>query len=196
MNVLPMGDAAWRIELPEGADHRAVLERLRSLAGVTDVVVADRHALVRFLPGRPPEIPPDTFRGISADGLPRPLHRVPVRYDGPDLAEVAETRQVSVEEVIRRHAGREYTVQLVGFLPGFAYLGPLDPLIDVPRRPTPRPRVPAGAVSIAAGRTGVYPFASPGGWHILGAAVDFQAFDPGRGCVFQLGDRVRFEPVS
>jgi UPF0271 protein len=82
----------------------------------------------------------------------------------------------------------------VGFVPGFAYLGDLDPHIAIPRRSTPRARVPAGSVAIAGHRTGIYPFETPGGWHLLGTAVDFRAFDPEHGATFRIGDRVRFEP--
>ena len=97
------------------------------------------------------------------------------------------------EEVVRRHLARTYEVQVVGFQPGFAYLGPLDPQIAKPRLASPRIRVPACSVGIAGGRTGIYPFASPGGWNLIGTAVGFTPFDPERGALLQLGDRVRFE---
>jgi 5-oxoprolinase (ATP-hydrolysing) subunit A len=87
----------------------------------------------------------------------------------------------------------EHVVRLLGFLPGFAYLGPVAPSLVLARRATPRPRVEAGAIGIAGGYTGVYPFASPGGWHLVAHAVDFAPFDLARGARLGLGDRVRFE---
>jgi UPF0271 protein len=197
MEWLPVGDSAWRAELPAGADPAAVLEVLRPWPGVIDVVVTDHHALVRFNPLHPPSDPSAAI--IGAPVIPstaRRHHIVPVRYDGMDLDEVGRVTGLTREEVIRRHSDREYSVELVGFLPGFAYLGPIDPALALPRRPTPRLRVPAGAVGIAAGRTGIYPVASPGGWHLIATVAGFKPFDPETGAAFRLGDRVRFESVS
>ncbi len=133
------------------------------------------------------------LRATAERSEPR-LHRIEVVYDGADLAEVAERTERSIEEVIEAHAAREYTVELVGFLPGFAYLGPVDERLVVPRRDAPRPRVPAGTVAIAGRYTGVYPFASPGGWQLLGRAIDAMLFDPARSspALLEPGDRVRF----
>jgi UPF0271 protein len=197
MNVVPFGDAAWRVELPEGVDRAALLRRLLALPGVTDALVTDRHALVCFTPAQPPAGLERCFDSVgSADAAAPRLHVVRVRYDGPDLAEVAASLGLTTDAVAALHASVAYEVQLVGFVPGFAYLGPLPaPLASVPRRPTPRPRVPAGSVAIAAGRTAVYPFASPGGWQLLGRALDFAPFDPAAGPRLALGDRVRFEPA-
>src|SRR5262249_4689397 len=96
-----------------------------------------------------------------------------------------------------RHAAGEYTALLVGFLPGFAYLGELDAALDTPRRATPRPRVPAGSVAVAGRQTGVYPFASPGGWHLIGRTSEI-LFDPtaARPALIEPGDRVRFARVE
>lgn len=119
---------------------------------------------------------------------------IPVIYDGPDLGAVARHTGLSEAEVIARHSGRTYDVYLIGFAPGWAYLGALDPSLDVPRRPTPRQRVPAGSVAIAGAQTGVYPFALPGGWHLIGR-TDTVMFDAERDppALLQVGDRVRFE---
>jgi UPF0271 protein len=119
---------------------------------------------------------------------------VRVRYDGADLLAIAHASGLTREEVVAAHCGRTYEVALVGFLPGFAYLRALAPQLVLPRRATPRPRVPALSVAIAGPYTGVYPFASPGGWHLLGVAVGFAPFDPRRGATMALGDRVRFVP--
>ena len=124
-------------------------------------------------------------------------HEIPVRYDGPDLDEVARRTGLSVADVVARHAGREYTVYFLGFVPGWAYLGDLDPSLVVPRRTEPRSRVPAGAVAIAGAQTGVYPYAIPGGWHLIGW-TSAGLFDPMRDppAVFAAGDRVRFVRVA
>lgn len=195
---MPMGDAAWRIALPAQSNPAAVLNLLRSWPGVVDVVVADGWALVRFPSGAPPANPRDSLASLTQEPDTAPAtHVIPVRYDGPDLDDVARQLELTTAEVIARHVAREYTVQLVGFLPSFAYLGPLDgELSRIGRRGAPRPRVPAGAVAVARGRTAVYPFASPGGWQLLGTAIDFQPFEPTRGARLKLGDRVRFEAAK
>ncbi len=115
-----------------------------------------------------------------------------VRYDGEDLEDVARRTGLSSAEVVDLHAGREYVAYFLGFQPGFAYLGDLDARLVVPRRASPRARVPAGAVAIADGMTAVYPFASPGGWNVLGH-TDAVVFDAERGgATIQPGARVRF----
>lgn len=125
------------------------------------------------------------------------LHVIPVVYDGPDLAEVATRRGLQPADVVYRHAAREYRVRFLGFAPGFAYLGPLDPSLVVPRRADPRRRVPAGSVALAGDQTAIYPLATPAGWHLIGRTT-VRPFDPIRSppCLFAAGDRVRFEPVS
>lgn len=94
---------------------------------------------------------------------------IPVRYDGADLAEVAAACDLSIDEVVRLHGAARYTVAFCGFMPGFAYLVGLPPELRRPRRATPRSRVPAGSVAIADEYCGIYPQASPGGWHLLGS---------------------------
>jgi KipI family sensor histidine kinase inhibitor len=123
-------------------------------------------------------------------------HVIPVRYDGLDIDAVAAATGLSVSEVIARHTARTYTVDLLGFVPGFAYLSELDPSLQLPRRPEPRPRVKAGSVAIAAAQTAVYPLDTPGGWHIIGQ-TDTVMFDPAREspALLQAGDTVRFEPL-
>lgn len=121
-------------------------------------------------------------------------HRISVRYNGMDLDAVAASTGLSVEEVISRHSGRAYTVDLLGFVPGFAYLSELDPSLQLPRRSQPRPRIAAGSVGIAAAQTAVYPLDTPGGWHIIGSTQTVM-FDPARDepALLAPGDTVRFE---
>jgi inhibitor of KinA len=121
---------------------------------------------------------------------------IPVSYGGahgPDLAAVADFGRCSEEEVVRLHSETEYRVYMLGFLPGFPYLGTVDPRIAAPRLETPRLRVAAGSVGIAGSQTGVYPFETPGGWRIIGR-TSTKVFDVAREDPFLLraGDRVRF----
>ncbi len=193
------GDAALRARLPEGAPARAVFESLRALPGVVDAVVTERHALVTFDPAVPPHGPPTgvgeaierALSGPAPASAPR-AHAIAVRYDGPDLDDVSRAAGLSREEVIARHTQGAYVVAAIGFVPGFAYLRGLDPQLVLPRRARPRPRVPAGSVAIAGPYAGVYPLASPGGWHLLGSALGAVLFDPRSGAALALGDRVTF----
>jgi inhibitor of KinA len=123
-------------------------------------------------------------------------HEIPVTYDGADLVQVSMSCGISVDEVIARHSGRRYTVDLLGFVPGFGYLSELDPSLQLPRRLQPRPRVPAGSVAIAGAQTAVYPLDTPGGWHIIGR-TDETMFDPERDppALLRAGDIVRFVPA-
>lgn len=125
---------------------------------------------------------------------------IPVCYGGefgPDLEAVADVHGLTPAEVVALHAGAEYTVYMIGFTPGFPYLGGLPPELATPRRETPRTRVPAGSVGIAGDQTGVYPFDSPGGWQIIGR-TPLKLFQPDRDppSLLAPGDRVRFAPIS
>ncbi|MBK9260838.1 MAG: carboxyltransferase domain-containing protein [Polyangiaceae bacterium] len=124
-------------------------------------------------------------------------HVIGAAFDGPDLEDVSSSLGLSSDEVVDRLVANHFVVELVGFLPGFGYLGPLDPRLVLPRRKTPRPRVTAGSLGIAGAFAGIYPFSSPGGWHLLGRAVGISLFDPARECPILLapGDRVRFEAL-
>ena len=156
----------------------------------TEPEIAERR--MRNLVDRGP-----TFRSVvpgAAPSAPRVVE-IPTRYDGEDLADVSRLSKMSVEELIALHSEREYGVIFLGFLPGFAYCGRLDPRIVAPRLERPRERVPAGAVAVADGQTAVYPFASPGGWRLIGVTdavmFDPQAAEPSR---LRAGDRLRFVP--
>jgi KipI family sensor histidine kinase inhibitor len=120
-------------------------------------------------------------------------HTIAVRYDGPDLAAVAAHAGVAADEVVALHAAAEYRVAFVGFQPGFAYLAGLPAALHAPRRPSPRPRVPAGSVAIGGPWTGVYPLATPGGWNLIGTS-DALLFDAARDrpALLEPGDAVRF----
>lgn len=128
------------------------------------------------------------------------LVEIPVCYGGEfgaDLGDVAAMRGIKAEQVIELHASREYNVYFLGFVPGFAYLGELPEALATPRLATPRKKVPAGSVGIAGRQTGVYPFATPGGWRLLGR-TPLAMFRPDREgmSLLAIGDRVRFVGIS
>jgi KipI family sensor histidine kinase inhibitor len=136
----------------------------------------------------------------DADAAAVRIWHIPVCYDAavaPDLPAVAAAAGLSVEEAAALHASRGYTVYLMGFSPGFPYLGDLDPRLVLPRRPDPRPRVPAGSVAIATTHTAIYPQDTPGGWHLVGRTparlFDATGTPP---ALLAPGDEVRFVPVS
>ena len=127
------------------------------------------------------------------------LVTIPVCYGGefgPDLPFVAEHAGLTETEVIRLHAGRDYPIYMLGFLPGFPYLGGLDERLFTPRLPTPRTAIPAGSVGIGGEQTGIYPIASPGGWQLIGR-TPLKLFDPAAGALpYAAGDRIRFKPIT
>jgi KipI family sensor histidine kinase inhibitor len=222
--IVAFGDAAVLIQLGgEGgvaaaARAQAVASLIRSLAteqpGWGAVVPAAASVLVHVDP-----VTPGVEAAISAirealeagladheAGLPDheagpavgPAIEIPVRYgggEGPDLDEVADLTGLSAESVIEAHASMEYRVLFLGFAPGFAYLGPLPPSIVVPRRASPRVRVPSGSVAVAGPNTAVYPVDSPGGWRILGR-TSVGLWDPRRDppALLEPGAVVRFVP--
>src|SRR5215472_12813350 len=125
------------------------------------------------------------------------LHRIPVVYEGPDLDEVAERAGISRERVIELHGRPIYRVFLVGFVPGWAYLGPLPDELVTPRRASPRTHVPAGSVGITGQQTGIYPLDSPGGWNLIGhTSVKLFLPDSDPPSLFRAGDRVKFFAVN
>lgn len=134
-----------------------------------------------------------------APDLERPtVHAIKAIYDGPDLESAAEALGLKPGALIELHAGRYHVAELLGFLPGFAYLGPIDDRLRLPRRASPRPAVAAGSIGIAGAFTGIYPFRSPGGWNLIARAPDVLLFDPARArpMLIAPGDLVRFVPTT
>jgi KipI family sensor histidine kinase inhibitor len=134
-----------------------------------------------------------------ADAPPAGIVEIPVRYggnDGPDIAELAAAHDLQPQDVVDAHAGARYRVLFLGFAPGFAYLGGLPTELATPRRASPRERVPAGSVGIAAAHTAVYPLAMPGGWNLIGR-TDVRLFDPRKSdpATLRPGATVRFVPI-
>jgi inhibitor of KinA len=184
-----------------GARVRTVAQRIRDmhLPSVTDVVPAYTTLAVYF---DSRAVSFTTISSLIADlaevmeievDVSSTLIEIPVRYDGPDLAEVAERTRMTQDEVIEKHCSRIYRAYMTGFAPGFTYLGDLDEALVLPRRTEPRVRVSAGSVAIAGVQTAVYPLVTPGGWHLIGttsvAMFDAQRDPPAR---IRAGDSVRF----
>lgn len=211
--VLPAGDSAWLVELPERIDasvNARAIEIARavehSALPVTDLVVGYRSIMVYIDPlaaaaGEVPAALAAIAAAPSSDSAGQGDHvDVPVCYDepfGPDLPDVAAFAGCSIAEVIERHLAIPYRVFVVGFVPGFAYMATVDPGIAAPRRATPRLSVPAGSVAVAAGQTGIYPAATPGGWNLIGRCP-IKPYDPARSApfLFHAGDQVRFHRIS
>ena len=162
------------------ANWAAGLRRLE-MSGISEVVPAAETVLVACIDatslGRVRERLTEVQALDAGARVAEPAIEVPVRYDGDDLDAVAASTGLSVDDVVALHVAPEYVVAFCGFAPGFGYLRGLDPRLELPRRATPRTRVPAGSVAIAAEYTAVYPRPSPGGWHLLGT-TDLVMFDP------------------
>lgn len=125
-------------------------------------------------------------------------HKIPVYYSeetGPDLLFLAQSKGLSIEEVIQRHSALEYQVYAIGFMPGFGFLGSVDPKLATPRKDTPRASVSSGSVGIANQQTAIYPKTSPGGWQIIGRSPTTM-FDSQKLSLLNIGDRVQFLPIS
>ncbi len=218
VRVLDAGDAAFTVEFGDqidptllaavtALDHSIAREQaagrlpglietmptFRSLTVFFEPLVTNRAALIQAL--RPlidsaGDAPPMTGRGW----------RLPVCYEGdagPDLADTARMIDASVDELVALHSGAEYRVQMLGFLPGFPFMGGVPARLHLPRRSQPRVRVPAGSVAVAGGLAAIYPWESPGGWHLLGRCP-VPLFDARRDspALLGVGDRVRFAPVG
>lgn len=214
----PVGDHAVLLELPDNAAvhaaARAVRDRLRgqlvdvvpghvTLLVVWDEGLEDAAALMSNLKALAGDASAFKLDIRVVDNGPSPEVTVPVNYDGADLDAVATTLGVSSEAVVELHSGATYTVAFTGFAPGFPYLVANEaardvlPLLELPRRDSPRTEVPVGSVAVAAGYCGIYPRSSPGGWNLLGR-TDMVLFDAERDppALLAPGARVRFEPVG
>jgi len=189
--MTPVGEHAVRIPIPSETPRAALLAWLLEIPGVVDASLAAEHALVEF-EGAPTSI---TIPPLAAGARDVREHVIRVVYDGEDLDEVARLASLSRDDVIARHGAHALEVSFLGFCPGFAYLTlPDAELGAIPRRGVPRTRVPAHAVAIAGGYSGIYPAAMPGGWRLLGRAIEARLLD-GETPRFGVGDRVRFVPA-
>ncbi|MCM8626729.1 5-oxoprolinase subunit PxpB [Accumulibacter sp.] len=219
--LLDAGDTALTIEFGETVDRRllarvAAAEEILAqrvaagrLAGVVETVPTFRSLTVIYDPLRTsrsalePLIRSALEQAASAVARQGALWEFPVCYGdqlpeaGPDLADLAEHCGLTPAEVVELHSGVAYEVHLIGFLPGFPFMGDLSTRLARPRRVEPRVRVPAGSVATAGALTGIYPWDSPGGWHLIGRCpVPLFSADWARAALLQPGDRVRFRAVG
>jgi KipI family sensor histidine kinase inhibitor len=213
MLVYPAGDTALCVEFGSEISPRlndevhALAQNLRAdpIAGVTDFVPAYASLLVCFDPMRV------SYRRLTAILRARAAKtrgtgessgteiRIPVCYEGdfaPDMQAVCEHTGFSREEVVARHTNPLYRIYMLGFLPGFPYLGGLDPALETPRLKTPRTKIPAGSVGIGGAQTGIYPLESPGGWQLIGR-TPVRPYDPDRPdpFLYRAGDTIRFYAI-
>lgn len=218
--IVPLGDRGlvidWGNRIDETLNRQvlALWERLRraSLPGVSDIIPAYSSLTIIFDSDIPPLAAANPQAGLShliarlfaeppaTIEIPGRSMRIPVCYDpslAPDLPAIAARSGLSIAEVVQLHTATEYRVFMLGFLPGFPYMGTVDARIAAPRLAQPRLRVPAGSVGIAGAQTGIYPLESPGGWNLIGRTplriFNAQNESP---TLLQPGDRVRFFPVS
>lgn len=211
--VSRLGEETWLVELEPRLDvainahaHRiARLVEASGMSGIRDVVPGMASVAVHVDADRTDaQALESLLRACMVPTSNTPIagtqHELPVCYEPPyalDIADVATRCGCTVDDVIDWHTAIEYRVFMIGFLPGFPYLGILDPRLALPRRESPRLKVPMGSVGIAGQQTGVYPSESPGGWHVIGrtpiALFDPSATPPSR---FAPGDLVRFVPIS
>jgi inhibitor of KinA len=213
IRLLPCGDSALTVEFGEGIDRRVsalvlgLANRLAaaSIAGLVELVPTFRSLTIHYDPLLLPRaelkaaLAPLLVRLEAAEGT-GSLWRIPACYDpslAPDLIEVAERTGLTPDQVAERHSAAAYHVYMVGFLPGYPYMGDLPPELALPRRENPRTKVPPGSVAIATTLTAVYTLESPGGWHLIGRTPtplwDLRRDPP---AVLAPGDKVVFEPVS
>jgi inhibitor of KinA len=213
IRFLPCGDTALTVELGDKVDRRvsdlvlALAGRVRaaSIAGIAELVPTFRSLLIHYDPltvcqADLKERLVPLLSGLTAARSAGRLWRVPVCYHAslaPDLAEVAARTGLTPERVVAFHSGVTYHVYMVGFLPGYPYLGDLPSELVLPRRDTPRTAVPAGSVAIATSLTAVYALESPGGWHLIGR-TPVLLWDPRRDppAILAAGDQVRFQPIA
>jgi inhibitor of KinA len=204
LKVHPLGDSALlavlgtRLDTALNTRAIALAAALKKRRDVRQAVAGYASVTVQFDPDQAThESLAAAIKRLAAKRPPMAepgrLHRIPVTYDGPDMEEVAERLNLSPEKIVEIHTGPIYRVFLVGFVPGWAYLGPLPEELALPRRNVPRTRVPAGSVAMAGRQSGIYPLPSPGGWHLIGrTSVKLFLPDSDPPCLFRAGDRVKF----
>jgi inhibitor of KinA len=212
--IVPAGESVLIIEFEERIDPAvnattiACAESIQAaaVAGVRDVVPTYRSVAIYFDPLRTDtdalleRITHEAETAGPGALVSREPLRIPVCYGGdlgPDLPQVAAFGKMTADDVVQRHASATYRVFMLGFVPGFAYLGMVDPQIAMPRRATPRVRVPMGSVGIAGVQTGIYPAETPGGWQLIGQ-TPVRPFDARRDDPFLMkaGDSVQFYAID
>ncbi|CAI8881866.1 5-oxoprolinase/urea amidolyase family protein [Pseudomonas jessenii] len=203
LQFLPAGSNRFLIDLDDLDTTIQLFDALSisSIKGIVEIVPGARTLLVTYDPLV--TLPRDLYEAISSVTLEDLVERsgvlveIPVRYDGEDLSYVAEYLGWTVDKVIQRHSEATFTVAFTGFAPGFAYMTCDDPAFEVPRRDSPRTRIPAGSVALAGRFCGIYPSDTPGGWQLLGTTtVPMWDVNRERAALFSPGDRVRFRAIT
>ncbi len=203
--VLEFGDEI-SFEINQRVRRMALAIQTEAIQGIIETVPTYRSLLIVY---NPLLIPIDLLKrclekieeGLQETPLPEPkLTKIPVVYGGvygPDLEFVAQYHGISSEEVIRLHCSKPYWIYMIGFMPGYPYMGELPEGLNTPRLKTPRLSVPKGSVAIAQRQTGIYSMESPGGWQIIGR-TPLELFDPQREppALLRMGDQVQFYPIS
>lgn len=213
VRFLPCGDRAVTVEWGSTIDEHinrqvhAFARKVEELShpAITEVVPTYRSATVHYRPEvfsyeELNQLLAPLAQGSAEEAEELPVVEIPVCYGGeygPDLLEVAQHCSLTPEEVIARHTAPTYRIYMLGFTPGFPYLGGMDPSIAAPRRKEPRIHIPAGSVGIAGEQTGVYPIVSPGGWQLIGR-TPLRLFDPQREqpILLSAGAGIRFVPID
>ena len=176
MRLLPAGRTAVLVELDDAGQRRRLHRALSDhpAEGTVDLVPAQTTVLVQvesadLLPGAVAHVQDLLAGGLDAveEGSREPLP-VPVRYDGLDMSDMADLLDMTTDELVKHHSDQLWTVEFAGFMPGFGYMSGVDWPYRIPRRSSPRTRIPPGSIALADGFTGAYPQASPGGWQIIG----------------------------